>query len=200
MPVLPPAPVSFPPLLDSQQWKGASQCRTFPGSDFTWKQALRPRPLAHEPSEQTVRDLQVACGVHFNLLQRATNIDEELVKRINTGSAPPPPPVTSASRSAPLMPGAPAKGMPLYSEAWPNTSPPDFSVFEYCKKVGHAPPPNTMPAPQVNDMKSWFATYGHPSMMASGFLSEFSASTKSVPRSDGLPSQQVRLYRGRVLR
>ena len=61
------------------------------------------------------------------------------------------------------------------------------------------PPPNSLPAPRVTDMKSWFATYGHPSMSASGSLSEFSQTTKSVPRGEGMPSQQVKLFRGRVL-
>lgn len=196
MPVPPPGSLSFPPLLG--QWKGASQGKAFPGSEFTWKQALKPRPLKHELSAQTVSDLQIACGPRYNLLQQTTNLDAH-VKSGETMSSTMP--SFSASASFPAFSGGQPRDMPLYSSVWPETSAPTFSVFDYCKKVGHAPPPNSLPAPRVTDMKQWFATYGHPKPNApSGVRSEFAQSIKSVPRSAGMPSQQVRLYRGRVLR
>ena len=73
------AGLSFPPLLES--WKGASQGRQFPGSQETWKKALQPRPLRHTPSEQTVHDIQMACGPNFKLVQQATQIGDEFVRR-----------------------------------------------------------------------------------------------------------------------
>lgn len=198
MPVPPAGSLSFPPLLS--QWKGAAQDNKFPGSDHTWKQALRPRPLKHELSQQTVSDLQVACGPRFHLLQQATNLDAHVSGSSDAMSSSMPPPNFRGSATNPAFSANP-RGMPLYQTVWPETSPPQFSVFEYCKKVGHAPPPNSLPAPRVNDMKQWFATYGHPAPNApTGTLSEFAQSIKSVPRSGGETSQQVRLYRGRVLR
>ena len=188
--------LSFPPLLDAQKWKGASQGRSFPGSQVTWKKQLAPRPLARTPDEQTMHELLEACGPRFDLLQQATQLPKDAVRR--DGSWPPPPaPTTTRTRS---FPGGPTLGMPLYSSVWGDKPLPNFSVWDYCKRVGHAPPPNSLPAPRVPDMKSWFVTYGQPSISAPGVRSEMCASTKSVPRSEGMPSQQVRLYRGRVLR
>ena len=67
--------------------------------------------------------------------------------------------------------------------------------------AGHAPPPNSLPAPRVTDMKSWFQTYGRPEPNAPpGVYSEFTSTAKSVPRGDGMATAQVKLYRGRVLR
>ena len=71
--------LSFPPLLS--QWKGASQGRTFPGSEFTWKKSLAPRPLHHMPNRSTVQDLQTATGGRFNLLQQSISLPDELVRR-----------------------------------------------------------------------------------------------------------------------
>jgi hypothetical protein len=94
-----------------------------------------------------------------------------------------------------------AAKMPLYNSVWPETTPPSFSVWDYCQKKGHAPPPNSLPAPRVTDMKSWFATYGHPTANAPpGVRSEFSATTRSVPFCEGEQSSQVKMHRGRVLR
>ena len=189
--------LSFPPLLDAQKWKGASQGRSFPGSQVTWKKQLAPRPLARTPDEQTMHELLEACGPRFDLLQQATQLPKDAVRR--DGSWPPPPaPTTTRTRS---FPGGPTLGMPLYSSVWGDKPLPNFSVWDYCKRVGHAPPPNSLPAPQISDLKSWFATYGHPKPNAPpGVRSEFASTNKSVPHSQGQPSAQVRLYRGRVLR
>ena len=73
--------LSFPPLLDSNQWKGASQGRTFPGSQHTWKKALAPRPLNHPINKDTVMDLQAATGGRFNLLHETVKLPEEMVRR-----------------------------------------------------------------------------------------------------------------------
>ena len=186
------AGLSFPPLLES--WKGASQGRQFPGSQETWKKALQPRPLRHTPSEQTVHDIQMACGPNFKLVQQATQIGDEFVRRDGA-----PPPSMQAPPARP--PGMMRSKMPLYDTVWPDTTPPNFSVWDYCKKVGHAPPPNSLPAPRVTDMKSWFQTYGRPEPNAPpGVYSEFTSTAKSVPRGDGMATAQVKLYRGRVLR
>ena len=99
------AGLSFPPLLES--WKGASQGRQFPGSQETWKKALQPRPLRHTPSEQTVHDIQMACGPNFKLVQQATQIGDEFVRR---DGAPPPsmqaPPARPPGRGLPASPRA----------------------------------------------------------------------------------------------
>lgn len=139
----PKGSLSFPPLLT--QWKGAAQGRSFPGSSHTWQKALAPRPLAHAPSEQTLQDLQLACGPRWNLLQEAAQLPS------SKSGAPLPPPVTTY-RSGGGGRDLPAK-MPLYETVWPDTQAPTFSVWDYCKKVGHAPPPNSMPAPRITDMK-----------------------------------------------
>ena len=91
--------------------------------------------------------------------------------------------------------------MPLYDSVWPETAAPNFSVWDYCQKRGHAPPPNSLPAPVVRDMKHWFETYGRPkSDVPPGVRSEFTGTTKSVPYGKGAPSVQVKMYRGRVLK
>jgi hypothetical protein len=191
--------LSFPPLLAQHQWKGASQGRLFPGSQHTWKKALAPRPLHHMPDHGTVQDLQASTGARFNLLQQTVNLPQELITEggqyagTSTGGA--------ASRGRSGTGGGSRRKMPLYEEAWPSTTPPEFSVFDYCKRVGHAPPPNSIPAPRVNDMKAWFATYGHPTPNAApGVRSEFAATTRCVLHGDGEPSRNVKMFRGRVLK
>lgn len=53
----------------------------------------------------------------------------------------------------------------------------------------------------LSPWQSWFATYGMPKPEAPpGYRSEFSATNKSVPYGEGMPSAQVKLYAGRVLR
>ena len=173
--------LSFPPLLE--QWKGTAQGRSFPGSEFTWKKALAPRPLAHAISEQTLHDLQVACGPRFNLLQQATQLNDRAPPRATADTARTTmPPASSNSQMPPsFRRGGPARGMPLYQSVWPDTTVPEFSVWDCnkcaglnhrgwlcvpcsrpnarnhmladCKRVGHAPPPNSLPAPPVSDMK-----------------------------------------------
>ena len=182
--------LSFPPLLPGAQWKGASQGRKFPGGDHTWKKSLAPRPLAHMPDKQTVQDIQTACGGKFDLLSRTVQLPADLVSREGT---PLPRPGHASTR--------PGQRMPLYDSVWPDTTAPTFSVWDYCKKVGHAPPPNSLPAPRVNDMKSWFATYGTPTPNAPpGVRSEFSSTNKCIPHGEGEASRQVRMYKGRVLK
>jgi len=91
--------------------------------------------------------------------------------------------------------------MPLYERCWPNTTAPEFSVWDYCKKVGHAPPPGSLPAPRVNDMKSWFATYGHPTPnQPPGVMTEFAGTTRPAIGGEGEATRTVKMYRGRVLR
>ena len=182
--------LSFPPLIG--QWKGAAQGRSFPGSSETWKKALAPRPLAHLPDKQTVQDLKNACGAKFNLLADTVALPEELVSRDS---------VSQMSFRPTRAGGTPSRKMPLYDSVWPETTPPTFSVWDYCKRVGHAVPPNHMPAPRVNDMKQWFDTYGSPSGNAPpGVRSEFASTCKSVPFGEGTPSAQVKMFRGRVLK
>lgn len=192
-------PLTFPPLL--AEWKGAAQGRAFPGSAHTTKKALEARaakPLHHMPTKETVNDMLLATGPsHFQLLQKTVQLPDELVRRdTNT-------PGLHVSRSAQSRSGPRrSNNMPLYEQVWgTDTTPPDFSVFEYCQKKGHAPPPNSIPAPRVTDMKSWFATYGKPSGNAPpGVRTEFTAVSKSVPYGNGTPSSSVKMYRGRVLK
>ena len=174
--------------------------RSFPGSDYTWRRSLAPRPLHHMPDKGTVQEIQAATGSRFNLLQQTVDLPADLVTREGT-------PYMGTTRGNGAMGGRSSGSsgsrnkMPLYHEAWPDTTPPTFSVFDYCKKVGHAPPPNSIPAPRVNDMKQWFATYGHPTPNAPpGVRSEFAATTKCVPFGEGEPSRSVKMFRGRVLK
>jgi hypothetical protein len=184
--------LSFPPLLSDSQWKGAVGGRQFPGGGHTWKKALAPRPLSVTPDEATVRDLQISAGPSFNALQQTINLPDELIR------------ATATQGPAPLQPVLRVRTpqMPLYDKVWPGTTPPNFSVWEYTKKHGHAMPPNSLPAPRVNDMKQWFSTYGHPQELPQpGVRTEFTSLNKSIPRSkDGEKSKAVRMFRGSVLR
>jgi len=182
--------LSFPPLLSQSQWKGASQGRAFPGGDHTWKKSLAPRPLRHVPDKGTVSDLQASTGPHFNLLHQTVQLPADSIEHLGL-------PATLYP-----APQRPTNKMPLYDSVWPDTTVPTFSVWDYCQKRGHAVPANYMPAPKVNDMKGWFATYGQPrSDQGTGFRSEFTATTKPVLHAThSEPSQKVRMYKGRVLR
>ena len=182
--------LSFPPLMDHAKWKGANRERVFPGGGHTWKKALAPRPLRERVNAETARDLQASTGAAFNVLQGTIQLPAEVLQE------------TAASAVASVTPSvAPrSKRMPLYDSVWPHTNPPTFSVWDYCQKTGHAMPPNSLPAPRVTDMKSWFATYGHPTEQALLQKSEFTALNKSIPKGDGECSRTVKMYRGRITR
>ena len=132
MPAGPISGLSFPPLLDDKQWRGASQGRVFPGQEE--KQRLRARKALDDAEAKKEK-----FGISPELLDLPL---------------PPPPSINRA-------PGTMPSKMPLYDTVWPGTTAPTFSVFDYCKKVGHAPPPNYMPAPRVLDMKVRF-WHAHP--------------------------------------
>ena len=152
------------------------------------------------PDHGTVQDIQAATGPRFNLLQQTVNLPQELIGE-GTGTHPHTGGAASTMGRSSGTGSGPRRKMQLYEEAWPGTTPPEFSVFDYCKRVGHAPPPNSVPAPRVNDMKAWFATYGHPTPNAApGVRSEFAATTRCVLHGDGEPSRNVKMFRGRVLR
>lgn len=155
-----PGTLSFPPLLPSSQWKGAKQAAPFPGAAHTWKAALKPRPLHHTPSRETVSEIKLATESRFNTLQETLQLPN--YSETPSGGGVHVRPTANAHNKK--------KNGPLYDTVWPGTTAPDFSVWDYCKKVGHAPP--SVPAPRVNDMKSWFATYGHPQLPPAGVRSE----------------------------
>ena len=184
--------LSFPPLLSSNKWRGSTG-KSYPGSDNTWHKALAPRPLRHLPSESTVRDMQMSTGARFNLLQQSVKLPEDLIKR---SSAQP-----DYSAGYLTVSGGAPSSMPLYDSVWAGASKPKFDNWKYCKKHGHAPHPNTLPAPGINDLKSWFAEYGHPKADVSpGVRSEFTATLSCIPRAQGETSKSVRMIRGSVLR
>jgi len=189
-----PPPLSHPPLLHRNQWKGAGLERQFPGGNHTFMQSIAARPLAHAPDENTVRELQAATGGAFNTLQQTIQLPAEMLR-------------ATSMTSPPVIPAAPPGGrsggskMPIYDSIWPNTTAPTFSNWDYCQKRGHAPPPNSLPAPRVTDMKSWFATYGQPQKQPPpGFRTEFSSLGKSVRHSDSELSAASKMFPGRVLK
>lgn len=186
-----PSGLSFPPLLT--QWKGASQGRTFPGSESTWKKALAPRPLNVTPDDATIQDLQASAGGNFNHLQQTIKLSPQSLQSA----------AASTSLPAARQPGG-GRGpkMQLYDSVWPGTSAPNFSVWAYTKKHGHAMPAAEVPVPRVNDMQQWFATYGAPQDLAPpGVRTEFTSLNKCVRHAtNGEKSQTVKMFRGRVLR
>jgi hypothetical protein len=136
--------MSFPPLLPSKTWRAPTVAPDFPGSSHTWRKAMAPRPLTHQPSAATVGELQLATRGNFALLNETTKLKAANDRPSLSATAAPPP-------SKPK----------LYASVWGHeSSVPTFSVWRYCEKHGHAPP--SMPAPPISDMKAWFAEYGKP--------------------------------------
>jgi len=136
--------MSFPPLLPSKTWRAPTVAPVFPGSSLTWRKAMAPRPLTHQPSAATVGELRLATRGNFALLNETTKLS-------SANSQP------SLSESAAPPPSKPK----LYASVWGTASSvPTFSVWRYCEKHGHAPP--SIPAPPISDMKAWFAEYGKP--------------------------------------
>ena len=60
--------MSFPPLLPSKTWRTPTVAPVFPGSSLTWRKAMAPRPLTHQPSAATVGELRLATRGNFALL------------------------------------------------------------------------------------------------------------------------------------
>ena len=136
--------MSFPPLLPSKTWRTPTVAPVFPGSSLTWRKAMAPRPLTHQPSAATVGELRLATRGNFALLNETTKLK-------SANSQP------SLSETAAPPPSKPK----LYASVWgAESSVPTFSVWRYCEKHGHAPP--SIPAPPISDMKAWFVEYGKP--------------------------------------
>ena len=170
--------LAFPPLLKGFIPAGR---KTYPGGTSTWKKAYAPRPLRVTPSEKTMQEMAIATGHNWRLLQETTGVGAP-DRNIHTP-----------------MPRAQSPGNPLYQRVFPGGQPPSHNQWDYCKKYGRAP--KNVPAPQINDMAAWFGEYGRPgNQCGPGFRSEFSATLKSVPRSEGETSAGVRMIKGRVLR
>ena len=83
-----------------------------------------------------------------------------------------------------------------FSDMYGKSAKPDFNVFDYCKRVGHAPP--SVPAPPVSNLSAWFNEYGRPrNTCPPGLRSEF---VQNTSLRNGYPTNTVRMIRGRVLR
>ena len=195
-----PGMMSFPPLLDHSKWRNATSDQHFPGGSITWRRALAPRPLAHQPSAGTVGELRLATGGNFPLLSNTTKLKaagEPSFAAEPVGAPPPTKPV-------------------LFKAVWgPEATMPSFNVWDYCQKHGHAPQPTdprskagghmggtSMPQPPIRDMKAWFAEYGRPKMdCPPGYRSEFAARTNTVRKPGATDvTKTVRMIPGRVLK
>jgi len=167
-----PTGISFPPILERHRW----------GRDPTMTQKPGGKPL----SEQTVRDLQGALGGNFHVLQAELGIEP------GAGGS-------TSPRGRP-EPAAQQPDKQIYNAIWGKASLPQMNVFEYAKQKGHALPPNSMPAPQIDSLSSWFAEYGKPKLTQPGVQSEFVSSMKSIPRGHGEVSADMRMIKGSLLR
>ena len=168
--------MSFPPLLPSKTWRNPTVAPDFPGSSLTWRKAMAPRPLTHQPSAATVGELRLATRGNFALLNETTKLKAANARPSLSATAAPPP-------SKPK----------LYASVWgAESSVPTFSVWRYCEKHGHAPP--SMPAPPISDMKGWFAEYGKPKIdcppgdtLDSNFQAKPEPKPKTSPKPEPKP-------------
>ena len=191
--------LSHPPIMSRNQWKGAGLQRKFPGGNLTFLRSIAPRPLAVQMDEATVRDLQAATGGVFNTLQDTIKLPPDIL-RATSSFAPVPVPSAAAAASQAGGGARGSKNGQLYDSIWPDTNLPTFSNWEYCQKRGHAPPPNSLPAPRVTDIKQWFNTYGQPTRPAPpGYRTEFTSLGKSVRHCPGELSGTAKMFPGRVL-
>lgn len=170
--------LSFPPRLKKFQTTGN---KAYPGGQNTWKKKAANKPLELNMPSETMHDLSTASGSNWNLLQDTLGLRGREPRAL----------VTQSKMSS--------NSSELYHSLFPGTSLPNHSQWDYCRKYGHAP--MEVPAPDIKDMAAWFGEYGKPcKSSAPGFRSEFAATFKSVPHSNGQPSLAVRMIRGRVLR
>ena len=158
--------VSFPPLLASERWGAHTSSRG--------KGPARsvPRPLA--VPRHTVEELMAATGERWPLLQSAAN-------------------TVGGETRQPEQRRVPDTFSDMFGA---KSAKPEFNVFNYCKRVGHAPP--SVPAPPISNLSSWFNEYGRPrNSCPPGLRSEF---VQTTSLRNGAPTHTVRMIRGRVLR
>ena len=164
------AKMSFPPLLDSRKWGATAPVgRRRPRAV--------PKPLTLRGG--TLQDLKLATGDRYELLQS--------VARVDAGSA-----ASDVARSEAARPDH-------FRQMFPSAIRPQGSIFEHCKRTGHATMTNPVAGPPIRDLSGWFAEYGRPSGPDS-LRTEFARNVSLVPRGDGETTNTVRMLKGRVLR